>query len=470
MKRVEELLSEFATPNVVFQRKITAGKFDVTVVFHPDLTDAFVMRALVEYTVKSNLKTPDIHLLLKSLLDVSEAEFEADYKKSTARILSGDAALFLEGAEGCLIVNARKWDKRAVAEPPTETVMHGPREGFIEDLKTNLSLLERRLKTPALAIEKLQIGRSSSSTVALVYIGNIVAPELVNTVRAKLNKIDIDAVIDSYYLQPYLEEHPLSIFPQAGFAEKPDIVAAKLLEGRVAVILDGSPIVLTLPFMLVEDFHSSEDYYERSTFASFLRIMRFISVLFAVFLPGLYVSLQVYHYEIVPVKFLITLLNAIKGIPFPPLIEVLFVILLFEIIREAAVRMPRSVGMAMSIVGALVLGDTAVKAGIISSPSVMIIALSSIALYTVPNQVGPMSLLRILFTLIGGLGGLFGLVLGVIFLVHYLCSLDSLGTPYLSPFAPLLPNDLKDSLIKAPNRRMKTRPDSVPNINSTRQG
>lgn len=468
MQRVEKILSEFATPNVIFRRDFSVCGKSAVMLFHPDLTDAETLRTVIMACESFAEPFKSLEDLLRDILFVNETEIAEKWQDSVNRILCGDAALFVDGIDGCIIINARKYATRAVAEPPTETVMRGPREGFIEDFKTNLSLIEKRLKTQSLAIEKIQIGRVSSTAVALIYISTIATPKLVNEVRKKLKAVDVDALIDSYNLQPYLEEKPLSIFCQTGVAEKPDIVCSKLLEGRVAIVVDGSPMVLTLPYLLIEDFHSGEDYYERHSFASFLRIMRFVSVLVSVLLPGLYVSLQVYNYEIVPLKLLITILNAVQGIPLPPLFEVLFVLLLFEVIREASLRMPRSVGTAMSIVGALVLGDTAVKAGLISSPSVMIIALSSIALYTVPNQVGSTTLLRIIFTVIGGLGGLLGLTLGTIYLVNYLSGIDSFGTPYLAPFAPLVPSDLKDSLIKGAQRGMKKRPKSIANINENR--
>ena len=348
--------------------------------------------------------------------------------------------------------------------------MRGPREGFIEDIKTNLSLVKRRLRTPALAVEKMRIGRISSTTVAMVYLSTVASPKMIEMVRRRLRSVDIDCVTDSYYLRPLIEEHPYSIFSQSGVSEKPDVVCAKLAEGRVAIIVDGSPTVITVPFLMIEDFQSSEDYYERNVFSSFLRILRLISLVTGILLPGFYVALQMFHQEVIPVRFLGTLINAIEGIPLPPLSEVLFVLILFEIIREASVRMPRAVGMAMSIVGALVLGETAVKAGMISSPAVMIVALSSISLYTVPNQVGTMSLIRIIMLIAGGWFGFLGLLIAIVVISYRLVTLDNFGVAYMAPFAPKVKSDLNDALVRAPINTIKTRPRSIPNINHTRQG
>ncbi len=437
--------------------------------YNPDLTDSLLTGQIVRALEKCEDKKPTADALLESVVYIAESEVIYDAAEVQKSILGGDAVVIVDGTDGYLICSVKKWDKRAIAEPPTSTVMRGPREGFIEDVKTNLSLIERRLKSPSLAVEKMTIGRLSQTTVALVYLADVAAPEVVNAVRDKLKKIDIDALADSHYIQPYLEERPFSIFHQTGVTEKPDIVTAKLLEGRVAIVVDGSPMVVTVPFMVIEDYQSSEDYYERPSLSTFLRILRLVSIFFAVLLPGFYVALQEYHYSMIPLRFLITVMTAVNGIPLPPLLEIMFVILLFEVIREASVRMPRAVGMAMSIVGALVLGETAVKAGIISSPAVMITALSSIALYVAPNQEGTLTLLRVAFTALGGLGGMYFMLVGMLYLVLYLCSMGGFGTPYLAPLAPFVPGDLKDSFYRASLLRMNERPKSIKNINPHRQ-
>lgn len=470
MKRLKEIIGKFATPDLLVKRKVEIKKTEGVVVYNPDLTDNILLSELVRALERFDNGKLSVDELMKNVVYIAEAETTSDEQKVTEALLSGDAVVCVNNIDGFLICNLRKWDKRSIAEPPTSTVMRGPREGFIEDIKTNLSLLERRLKSPAFAVEKLKIGRISNTTVALVYLSNVADPELVASVRKKLKAVDIDALVDSHYVQPLIEERPMSIFHQTGVTEKPDIVMSKLLEGRVAIVVDGSPMVVTVPFMLIEDYQSSEDYYERASLATFLRIIRFISVFFSVLLPGLFVALQEFHYSVIPLRFLITVMTAVNGIPLTPLAEILFVILLFEIIREASVRMPRAVGMAMSIVGALVLGDTAVKAGMISSPAVMITALSSIALYTAPNQEGTLTLLRAAFTVLGGLGGMYFLLLGSLYLALYLCSLSGFGVPYLAPFAPLVKEDLKDSFYRVSLLRMNERPKTIKNVNNTRQG
>lgn len=469
MKRADDILRAFATPETIVKRAFKTKYREGAVLYKPDLTDSLLTGQIVRALEKCEDKKPTADALLESVVYIAESEVIYDAAEVQKSILGGDAVVIVDGTDGYLICSVKKWDKRAIAEPPTSTVMRGPREGFIEDVKTNLSLIERRLKSPSLAVEKMTIGRLSQTTVALVYLADVASPEVVNAVRDKLKEIDIDALTDSHYIQPYLEERPFSIFHQTGVTEKPDIVTAKLLEGRVAIVVDGSPMVVTVPFMVIEDYQSSEDYYERPSLSTFLRILRLVSIFFAVLLPGFYVALQEYHYSMIPLRFLITVMTAVNGIPLPPLLEIMFVILLFEVIREASVRMPRAVGMAMSIVGALVLGETAVKAGIISSPAVMITALSSIALYVAPNQEGTLTLLRVAFTALGGLGGMYFMLVGMLYLVLYLCSMGGFGTPYLAPLAPFVPGDLKDSFYRASLLRMNERPKSIKNINPHRQ-
>lgn len=469
MKEVERITSEFSTPDNVVVHEFKCGKKSGALIVHPDLSDAVTARSVIfaagNYASKcSSLEDFDRYALFEYATELSE-----DIADCVYRLLCGDMLLCIEGDNRYAVINARQYTTRGVTEPPTETVMHGPREGFIEDIKTNLSLLERRLRTPDFAIERLEIGRKTKTGVAVCYLSSVANPKVVDKIKKRLQKIDVDGITDSNYLVPYIEEKPLSLFTQTGLSEKPDIVAAKLLEGRVALLVDGSPMVVTLPYVLIEEFQSGEDYYERSTYSTFSRLLRYIGIIIATLLPGLYVALQNFHSTLIPVRFMVTLMTAIKGLPMSPLAETLFVILLFEIIREASVRMPRAVGMAMSIVGALVLGETAVNAGIISSPAVMITALSSIALFTVPGLIGPLSVLRLVFTLVGGLSGLFGLILAVLFTLHYTCSLNAYDAPYLAPLTPIIYSDFKDAIERGPLNKMKKRPKSIPNINPNRQ-
>ena len=468
MTNADRFQSLFDSNCNIVRRDFKCGKKDAALFFHPDLTDSETLRDFLR-AARRGACTPE--KLDAEVVYVSETKLTNDDNVAVEAVLSGDGVLVVEGESDYLVFDARKYDKRAVMEPPTETVIRGPREGFVEDIKTNLSMLERRFKTPDLCVEKLTLGRQSRTSVAIVYLSTVAEESTVRSIKQRLEKIDIDAVTDSNYLVSYLEKRPYSLFKQVGYTEKPDVAAAKIAEGRVAIVVDGSPMVLTLPFLLVEDFQSGDDYYERSGFTSFLRIIRLLALFLAVLLPGVYVAFEIYHYEMLPNRFLITIMNAVKGVPLPPMWEMLFVLMLFEVIRDASVRMPRAVSMAMSIVGAIVLGDTAVKAGLVSSPAVMLVALSSISLFTAPNEVGTMSLMRLIVTVAGGLAGALGIVVVCVYTVHYLCRMDSYGTPYLAPFAPALFKDMNDDgLTLRPRIDMHDRPYSVPTKNRVRSG
>jgi spore germination protein KA len=350
--------------------------------------------------------------------------------------------------------------KRAVSEPPTQSVVKGPREGFIEHNDTNIQLVTRRIKDEKLKIYHTTVGRRTQTKVAVAYIDDIADQKVVKKVIERINQIDIDGIIDSYYILRFLQDKKSFLFRQVGGDEKPDITASKLLEGRVAIFVDGSPIVLSVPYILFEDIQNSDDYYTNAVGVSLRRLIRIIGAFVSVLLPGIYIAILLHHYNILPLATVKTFSAAMEAVPFTPLVEILFVLVLFEILYEAALRMPRHLGTATSLVGALVLGDTAVKAGLISSPAVLVAALSGIMMYIIPNLAPEISLLRFGFTILGGILGLYGVVIGVIVLTIYMASLDAYGAPLLAPFAPRVKNDLKDAIFKKEVTEMKTRPES----------
>ncbi|MBQ3218972.1 MAG: spore germination protein, partial [Clostridia bacterium] len=315
-------------------------------------------------------------------------------------VVSGSAILIASGIEKGISFGLRQFEKRAITEPPTSTVLKGPREGFVESLPVNVSLMRRRIKSPALRFENVTLGEYSKTPISLCYLSGIADEKLIKKIKDKLKTISIDAVLDASYVSKFLGEHKTSLFKQVGNTEKPDILAAKILEGRVAIFVDGSPIALTVPYLLIEDFQSASDYYNSTYSATFARCLRLISVLLALFLPAFFVAAELFHLQLIPLSFLLTIVNSIKGIPLSPSHEMFFTVLIFEILNEASVRMPKYVGMVVSIVGGLVLGETAVNAGIISAPTLMIVALSGICLYTVPELEQSFSILRILFLVI----------------------------------------------------------------------
>lgn len=438
--------------------------------FYSDgLVDVEALDQFVVYPLsKLNRKSLITEKVLKSVITHVEISFEKNIDFSIMKVFDGDSLLVIEGVNCFSIIGAKKWEKRAVTEPPTSAVIKGPREGFTEDLQLNISLIKRKLKTPSLKFEFIELGKYSRTNVAITYLSDICDPNILFKVKERLNKIDVDGILDSSYLKGYLQEKKFSVFKQIGDTEKPDILSAKLLEGRIGIIVDGSPIALTLPYVVIEDFQSAEDYYSIPYHASFVRVLRFISMCVGVYTPGFYVAAQLYHIQFIPLRFLLTIASAVKGIPLSPNIEMLFTLFIFELLNEASIRMPKYVGMALSVVGALVLGDTAVRAGIVSTPTILIMALSGIAVYSVPDQRNTLSILRLVFLLVSGSFGLIGLIASTIIICFYLNRLSNYQAPYLSPYAPNVENDISDSLTKSPLTTTNERPHSYPNTNKTR--
>lgn len=369
-----------------------------------------------------------------------------------------------------LTIDLEKYPVRAPTEPPTSPNIYGPREGFIETISTNISLIRKRLSSKNLKIENFVVGKETNTKVSVIYLKNIASKEIVKEITDKIKKINIDGVVDSYYIAEFLKKKPNSLFEQTGFQEKPDIVTAKLLEGRIAIVVDGSPMVLTLPYMVFEDLQSSNDYYTNYMYVSLIRVIRLLGILVATIIPGLYLSIRLYSYTALPLSYVIIIANSTKYLPFTPVLEILFILVLFQILYEVSLRLPQYLGLATSIVGALVLGDTGVKAGLISPPGVIIVAVSIMAIYTIPSLASQLTVLRAVFVILGATLGLMGIVGGVVYVIDYVNSLNYYNTPFLAPIAPLVNDDLKDSFIKVPLSKMKKRPKSISQKNTTRLG
>lgn len=405
---------------------------------------------------------------VKQAILFPELKEETELANVFQEVLDGNSLLIVDGLETGLIVGAKMLPARAVMEPPTDIAVKGPREGFIEDIKTNMALLRKRLKTPGLQFELTKVGKRSATNIAVCYLDGISDEKVKEEIVRRIEEIDIDCIPDSSYIADFIAPRKHSLFRQIGTTEKPDIFAAKLAEGRVGILVDGSPIALTAPFILAEDFQSSEDYFVSPFMATIFRAIRFAAVLIALLLPAFYVTSQLFKMQLIPLGLTLTIASSIQGLPLSPSLEMFLVLLVLEVLKEASVRMPKYVGMALSIVGALVLGEAAVSAGFVSTPAIIIVAFSGICLYTVPNFVETSSVLRWLFLIVGGSIGPFGIVLLVAFLIYYLISADAFGMPLLAPFSPLVPHDLKDSLVKYNMQSLKERPNLFRSPNKTR--
>jgi len=385
-------------------------------------------------------------------------------------VMSGDTALLVDGHACAIINNARGWESRSITEPETEVMVRGPRESFVETLRTNTSLIRRKVKNPRLKIEMLKLGQVTKTDVAIVYIKGIANDKLVEEVKSRLQGIDIDSVLESGYIEELIEDNPWSPFPQVNHTERPDRLAARLLEGRVGIMVDGTPFVLTVPNVFIEYLHTAEDYYERFPIASAIRLIRFVALFLSLVAPSFYIAVITFHQEMLPTALLLSIAAQREAVPFPAFVEALVMEFSFEILREAGVRLPRQVGQAVSIVGALIVGEAAVRAGLVAPATVIVVAITGISSFVFFYSASIATrLLRFPLMVLSATLGLFGLISGIIILVVHLCTLRSFGTPYLSPVAPMSTGDMKDLIIRAPWWAMFARPRLIGWKNPQRQ-
>ncbi|HVJ50016.1 spore germination protein [Desulfitobacterium sp.] len=384
-------------------------------------------------------------------------------------ILTGQTALLLESFSSALLIDTKGGEYRAIDEPDTEAVVRGPREGFTENISVNAALLRRKIKDTNLKIEGLSLGTRTKTQIYIAYVQGIANNKLATEVKLRLQRIDIDGILESGYIEQLIEDAPGSIFPTVGNTEKPDVLAAKLLEGRVGIFVDGTPFVLVVPHLLVEAFQSSEDYYSRHYYSTVVRWIRIVAFFIAILLPATYIALESFQPEMIPTDLLFSMAGAREGIPFPAYMEVFIMGVIFEIMREAGVRMPRPIGQAVSIVGALVLGEAAVRAGIVSDPLVIVVSMTAISGFVISSLGDVTPILRLLFMGCAASLGIFGILMGILLILIHLVKLRSFGVPYLAPLAPGNRQSLKDVLIKAPLWAIKTRPRVLGAADTVRQ-
>lgn len=403
----------------------------------------------------------------RTVLCNADMDVKETLSELIADCLTGNTMLLMDGVAKGIMVSTKGWEKRGVSEPQTESVIRGPREGFTENLRTNTALIRRKIKSPQLRMDHVIVGRKTLTDVCIIYLDHVADPKVIDEIKRRLEGPQVDSVLDAGYIEQYMEDAPFSLFATIGYTEKPDVAAAKVLEGRVAIVTDGSPFVLTAPMLFIESFQTSEDYYIRPFFAAFARLLRYFAFILTVYAPAIYIALTTYHQEFIPTTLLLTIAKAREGTPFPAFLEALIMVFSFEILREAGLRLPRPVGQAISIVGALIMGDAAVSAGLVGAPLVITVAMTAVTGFLVPMQSDVASLLRLIsMTLAAVLGG-YGIAMGLIATLVYLAALKSFGVPYFESFA--LSRDLQDTLIRMPLWFMTKRPKDIAQNDTTRR-
>ncbi|MCM3690116.1 spore germination protein [Neobacillus niacini] len=380
--------------------------------------------------------------------------------ESIHEIINGSVVIVVEHIDKALAVNIMNGEKRSVAEPTSQTVIRGPKDAFIESISTNVSLIRRRIRNKNLRFEQYTIGEDTQTTVYLGFFKGIANEAIIQEVRNRLKKIKVSAIFESGNIEELIADKTFTLFPLALNTERPDTVAANLMEGKMVILIDGTPFALIVPAVFVNFFESPEDYYQSFFLGSFLRMIRYLSFMIALLTPSIYVGVLTYHHELLPTTLLLSVIAQREGIPFPAVVEVLVMEITFEILREAGVRMPRVVGQMVSIVGALVIGQAAAEAGIISNIMIIIVSITAIANFVSPiySFATASRLLRFLLIFFAAILGLYGVLLVLVAMVAHLAALRSFGVPYLAPIAPFIIEDQKDVFVRFPFWNMKKRP------------
>lgn len=422
-----------------------------------EIINQAIVRPLVLAENKNKGKRIE-NFLAEDVLYSGEVKVLEDINEMISGMLYGDTLLLIERSQKALLINTKGWRTRGISEPEDERVLSGPREGFDEAAMFNLALIRRKLLTPDFCSEMIRVGKRTNTIVFICYLDSLVDEKLLKELKNRLLKIDIDGILDTNYINELIRDRKGSLFKTSGTTERPDVVAARLLEGRIALIVDGTPVVMTLPYLFSENFQSDEDYYISYKLASAARIIRMVCFFLSVSIPAIFISLVRFHFELLPTSFAISVAESRGGVPFSSLSESLLLIFIFEILRETGLRMPQSVGHALSIVGGLVIGQAAVDAKIISAPMLIAVALSGISGLMVPRLKAAVFYLRIAFVLFSSVCGIYGLLIAFTITLIHILSLDSYGVSATVSMEEPTPQGLKDVLYRASWTKMRNRP------------
>ncbi len=391
--------------------------------------------------------------LMNSLFEVYLTAAEQieilDFKNLILKLQSGFAIIMVNGAKRAIAIGIQGYKSRGIDEPSSELNVRGSREGFVEVIRTNMALIRRRVKSPTLVFEMKQIGSRSNTDICVCYISDKVSPKLLSDVKKRLDSIDLNTILESGYIQPYLEGDGGWFFSECTTCERPDVFAAKLYEGRVGILVDGTPFALIVPHLFIESFQTLDDYTQKPFYAFFIRTVRLIAYLITLFLPGAYVAVASYHPEMLPSPLILNLAAAEQTAPFSLMVECLFIHFMYEILREAGIRLPRPIGHAIGVVGGLVIGDITVSAGLVGAPMVLVVALSGLCSFVVPTMYEKIVIMRFIYILAGGFFGLYGLLLAAGAVIIKMCSLQTYGVPYMSPVSPFSTKALRDMFVRS---------------------
>ncbi len=473
-KNIAILKETFKDTDDIIYRRLECGKnqkIKMGVVYIDGMTDKDSVSEYAIDNLISNLDLAELEknaekelqgAIAKTSISILEVKPILTIEDSVLKVLSGETVLFIDTCSKAIMLSSRGWPMRGVSEPSTETVLRGARDGFNETMKVNLTLIRRRIRDPKLKVKYMQIGSVSKTDIAIMYIEDKVNEEVLETVQKRLNNINIEAVLESSYIEELIEDDNYSPFPQVENTERPDAAASALLEGRVVIAVDNTPTVLMAPAIFTAFMQSSEDYYERWLSSCMIRIIRYIALPITILLPAMYVAITSFHPNMLPTELALYVAASRANVPFPAYFEAFLMELVIELIREAAIRIIGPVGSTIGLVGGLVIGQSSVEAGLITPLAVIVVALTAIASFTIPsyNFSTSLRMIRFAFIFLAATMGLFGISIGLCILIIHLCTLKSFGIPYLSPFSSFVENkkDLKDTIIRHKIHNLVHRP------------
>ncbi|WP_374016220.1 spore germination protein [Paenibacillus thiaminolyticus] len=472
VNKVKETLGH--SSDLIVREIWAGGRSDrkVAILYMDGLTDSrmvqdFIVRAVtdndtIQNTQDSSAETDYFTALKEYTLSISNLKEINDYQELLNHLLSGDTIVLLDRCDRGLAAATAGGEERGVQAPEDQTVVRGPRDAFTENLRTNTALVRRKVKNPNLWVETKTMGTVSHTNVAVMYIKGTADDQVVEEVHRRLDGLQLAGILESGMIEELIEDRTLSPFPTMYNTERPDVVAAGLIEGRVAILVDGTPFVLLVPALFIQYFHAAEDYYQRTDFG-LIRLLRMIAFFIALLGPSLYIAITTFHHEMLPTALMISIAAGREGVPFPAFFEALIMETTFEILREAGVRMPRAIGQAVSIVGALVIGQAAVEAGLVSPGMVIVVAITAISNFSFPAyDMGiAVRILRFPLMALAAVAGLYGIFIGLGLMLVHLCGLKSFGVPFMAPFAPYNWFDQKDALIRLPKIGLSERVQSI---------
>ncbi|WP_294357884.1 spore germination protein [uncultured Clostridium sp.] len=436
----------------IIYREFTACNIKCALIYIDGMADKvllndFILKPLMR---RREIVLNDVDDLKDRLMAISDLSDQDNLHKMIIAMLSGDTMMLVDGYQSGFVIATRAWPNRGVSEPSGETVIRGSREGFTETIRFNTALVRRRIRDPKFRVKPMTLGVRSKSDVAIMYIDDIVNPGVLKATIEELQKIKLDAILDSGYIQSYLERNTLSPFPQVQSTERPDVVAAALYEGRVAIIVDNSPFAIIVPATLVNLFQSPDDYYQRSIYGSITRFIRVIAVLLSVLLPAFYIAVTSFSPSIIPSKLAYSIAAAREGVPFPAFIEVVIMEVAMAILMEAVVRLPKPIGSTIGIVGGLIIGQAAVSAGIVSPIMVIIVGVTAVTSFITPSYeiTFGLRIIRFLLIALSTCLGLYGITIGILIILIHLVKLKSFTLSYLSPVVNSNLSDQKDVFVR----------------------